>query len=109
MYFRNGWEGKWFPQNETFEKSGLRPIERETLINYCKWVEDAFPNGCDEIMESYMKNVPSITKGENDRYYAFIAMDKDSFAEVEYNTSFGNDDYIIRIYLYRKNSQTATG
>lgn len=93
MYFRNGWYGRWFDLSEAIIKNDMEKIV--TII--CeKW-----KNGCDDAMitdlEQYHAEVSEdgkrhLLEAEGDDYIFFILID----------TTFGNHDYPIRIYTYKK-------
>lgn len=102
MYFRSGkWYGKWFAENAEFEKNGVLPEESNKLKSFCKWVEDRFKGGCNDVMTDYLKNNEDM-KCINGSYFIGLLISDTSYAMVKYTPQFGNDDYPIRIYLYRK-------
>lgn len=100
MYFRNLWYGKWFVQSEKFKE--VRTAESEVLKGFCQWIEQTFTGGCDEKMTEYLESHTELTKNPNGRYSNILEIDDNAYADVVYNTEFGNEDYPIRIYLYRK-------
>ena len=101
MYFRNGWSGKWFANSEAFNQSGVEPEESEVLRSFCQWIEDTFVGGCDDKMISFLENQSRYAKSGS-AYYNQLDIGENSYAVIAYQTQFGNGDYPIRIYLYRK-------
>lgn len=103
MYFdaRNGWNGTWLAHDAEFGKYGLHADEGKVLHDYCQWVIDTFTGGCDEKMLSFLSD-HSEKKAENGLYYFDLDISEASHAVVEYKTAYGNRDYPIHVFLYRK-------
>lgn len=103
MFYNGGWFGKWFAIHEDFKQDGLLNSESTTLKNFCEWVQNTFIGGCDDKMLDYLSNNEDI-QNINSNYFIGLRIDDTSYAVVKYTPRYGNEDYPIRIYLYRKDN-----
>jgi len=95
MYFSNGsWYGKWLDVKEGVENIDVVGIEDIT-----NWIRKQFPQGCDFFMKNYCSEHFQ-TWGADNRYLVKPIM-SDVF-KVMIDTTYGNGDYPVRIYCYRK-------
>ena len=98
MYYRDGWAGRWMFYGE------LRPTQLDCygVNEIIDWVIENFPRGCDGSMKEYMDR--NYRKwGGNERY--LIKPTKSNIYKVMIDTTYGNADYPIRIYVYRKDGE----
>ena len=93
MYFRDGWAGSWFLENGQPDKIDCAGVQR--IIN---WVCDTFQKGCDYKMADYFA---SNFKVHGDRRYVVRPIYSDYY-KVMVDTKYGNGDYPVRIYAYRR-------
>ena len=94
MYYRNGWDGRWM-----LEK-GEKPtrLECKGVNEIIDWLLDEFPDGCDYYMKDFF-NAYFKKWGGNERYLVMPFMSE--YYKVMVDTTYGNGDYPVRIYLYR--------
>lgn len=95
MYFRGGWDGRWFPESDKdmtkFEIKGL-----DNIINY---IANRWKKGCDYFMEDEVKSL--YTEWGGDSRYLVCPKGNDNYL-VMIDTKYGNGDYPCRIYVYRE-------
>lgn len=94
MYFRCGWAGRWmFESNDKFTMLECRGVNE--IID---WICENFEKGCTFYMDGYMKQHFKNWGSEN-RYLIKPFMSE--YYKVMIDTTYGNGDYPVRIYLYR--------
>ncbi len=94
MYFRGGWAGRWM----AFENRGIDDLDCIGVDNIIDWFVKEFPNGCDWKMKEYFsKHFKSHSDGN--RY--LIRPLKSNIYKVMVDTTYGNGDYPVRIYVYK--------
>lgn len=90
LYFRSRWYGRWMGKDiDDHDCEGV-----EKIIN---WLNETFPRGCSWDMEDYLKQFP--TWGVENRYLLKPLYSK--HYKILFDTTYGNGDYPVRIYLYR--------
>lgn len=91
MYFRDEcWGGSWFDVD-----SPLTPEESNAVKSIVDEIVEVMPNGMnDNAIESIQSNYHAAL---NHRYHLFAG---DNIL-VQFATEYGNEDYSVRIYLYR--------
>ena len=92
MYYRNGWCGRWMGEGET-EK-----IERIGVQRIIDWICENFKKGCNYKMMSYFSDN---FKEVNENRYVIRPIYSDYYKAMV-DTTYGNGDYPVRIYAYRK-------
>lgn len=94
MYFANNmWCGTWLEYSKKIDEVcciGINGIIR--------WLRKNFPKGCDWSMKEYLSKYPT-WQGEN--RYLLKPMYSDHY-KVVFDTSYGNEDYPVRIYVYEE-------
>lgn len=99
MYFSNGmWYGRWLDVADGVEEIDVIGIEQIT-----EWIRKSFTGGCDYYMEDYLSNFP-IWGTEN--RYLLKPLYSDVF-KIMVDTTYGNGDYPVRIYVYEENKGNA--
>lgn len=93
MYFRGGWAGRWM----AFENVGITQLDCAGVNLIIDWICENFPNGCDWKMKEYFSEH---FKKYGERY--LIRPFKSEFYKIMVNTTYGNSDYPVRIYVYEK-------
>lgn len=98
MYYRNHrWAGTWFPCTEnTFTDNDL------IILNaLCRAVAERWPDGCSHPMVTEVKSFAASVEGNH--HHHLLEIDGAEFHYLVFiNLEFGNADYPIRIYTYRK-------
>lgn len=95
MYFRDGyWNGRWMPESE----NNPSEIEIAGVNNILQWIFDNFKKGCDYHMMDFCESHFSKWGGEH-RY--LIRPFMSDYYKIMIDTTYGNGDYPIRIYVYR--------
>lgn len=95
MYYRDGaWAGRWFIENSD-GPTYMEICSVQQVINY---VAACFPKGCDwrmceELAEKFSR------WGDSQRYVTQVY--GNDYLIVAFDTTYGNGDYPVRIYLYR--------
>jgi hypothetical protein len=99
MYYRDGWAGTWLPPRSELRFVNGEPDKRDCLgvNNIINWIESMFPRGCDHKMKDYFEKNYN-TWGVENRY--LISPLYSEFYKVAIDTTYGNGDYPVRIYLY---------
>ena len=95
MYFRGGWDGRWFPESN----QSLNEVEILGLDNLIYYVCDRWTKGCDYFMDDDLKSLFP-TWGEDGHRFLLSPKDDTNYL-VMIDTTFGNGDYPCRIYVYR--------
>ena len=93
MYFRGGWAGRWMGFGDT----GIDEWDCVGVNNIIKWLCENFPHGCDWEMQDYFKE--NFKPWGNDKRF-LIKPRYSSIYKVMVDTTYGNGDYPVRIYVY---------
>lgn len=93
LYFTNGWYGRWFVNK------GCHVSEKDIcgVTNIINELDRNFPRGCGWAMREHMA---STYEGANERYFIKPLM-SDCY-RIMVDTTYGNADYPVRIYVYQK-------
>ena len=95
MYFRDGyWNGRWMPESE----NNPSELEIAGVNNILQWIFDNFKKGCDYHMMDYCESHFKHWGGSH-RY--LIRPFMSDYYKIMIDTTYGNGDYPIRIYVYR--------
>lgn len=102
FYFRNGsWICKWL---DTPQNLNLSDKARVLLMKICDEIDNVWKWGCDKSMkEELQSNYPNW--GAENKYLLEV-IDSNISCYMLIDTTFGNDDYPIRIYVYEAEEQT---
>ena len=93
MYYRDGWCGRWLLENGEPEKIDCIGVQR--IID---WICENFKKGCNYKMMSYFED--NFKEVSRNRY--LIRPIYSDYYKVMVDTTYGNGDYPVRIYTYRK-------
>lgn len=92
LYFRDGsWYGRWMDESEKISK--LDCIGIDEIIS---WLKETFPRGCSYDMVDYLAQYP--VWGCEKRYLLTPILSE--HYKVLFDTTYGNGDYPVRIYVY---------
>ena len=96
MYFRDGrWYGRWMIEWGNVNVNTRDCVGIDEIAN---WFMDNFDKGCDYFMEDYFyENFKHW--GGNKRY--LVKPKYSDYYKVMVDTTYGNGDYPVRIYVYR--------
>lgn len=98
MYWRNGyWDGRWMG-----EKGNPTKIECAGVNKILDWIFKEFPNGCDWYMQDFFK---SNFKGYCGDKRFCIKPFMSEWYKILVDTTYGNGDYPVRIYVYRNKEE----
>ncbi len=99
MYFRDfHWHGRWMEYNGDIDK--LICLGIDEIID---WICEKFPRGCDWDMKEFLSDFPNW--GTDNNRYLLKPIYSDRY-KIMIDTTYGNGDYPIRIYVYEpQNSQ----
>lgn len=92
LYFRNGWYGRWMEGNNKVDRIDCHGVDK-----IVKWLQVNFPQGCTWNMKEYLSKFP--IWGSKNRYLLKPFMSE--HYKVMFDTTYGNGDYPVRIYLYK--------
>ena len=95
LYFRGGWYGRWMEMQKT-------DITIEDCVGVTAIVQllrKLYPNGCDWRMKEDLAQHFHIWGKQKHRY--LLKPYKNDLYRVLIDTTYGNDDYPVRIYVYR--------
>lgn len=93
MYFRNGsWNGRWMESDKRINQTVCHGVDE--IIN---WLTNEFPKGCNWTMENYLAKFPLWNDSHN-RYLLKPFMS--SHYKIMFDTTYGNQDYPVRIYVF---------
>ena len=101
MYFRNNsWYGTWMIEED-------RRVSRKDCAGVNKIIDyicDEFPGGCNWKMENYFiqNGFKPWTSGKRYLVKPFMS----EIFKIMIDTTYGNGDYPVRIYVYRKKGET---
>ncbi len=94
MYFRDGnWYGRWFIESKT-EPDKLDCLGVQKIVDH---FTETFKKGCDASMKTYFEQ--NYTMRAENRY--FVKPLYSDIYKVMIDTTYGNEDYPVRIYVYR--------
>lgn len=101
MYYRGGWGGRLLSTNpkNPFEVL-LNQEEKEILQRIVDYICEKAPKGMNWEFEDLIKS--TFKSSKNGRYHCFYMGTNLNYL-VEFVTEYGNDDYPVRIYVYRDN------
>ena len=92
MYFRDGnWFGRWMESNEKIDRVACVGVDE-----IIEWLRENFQKGCSWDMKDYLAQYP--TWGNENRYL-LKPLYSDHY-KVMFDTTYGNGDYPVRIYVY---------
>lgn len=91
LYFSGGWSGRWMECNEKVDQ--LDCVGIDEIIN---WLREKFPKGCTWEMKEYLK---SFSDWGSENRYLLKPLMSDHY-KVMFDTTYGNGDYPVRIYIY---------
>lgn len=94
MYYSDGWAGRWMLEN-----GGPSRLDCFGVQQIIDWICNKFPNGCDYYMKDWCAD-RCVQWGVNHRY--LIRPFLSDFYKIMIDTTYGNGDYPVRIYVYRK-------
>lgn len=93
LYFRDGrWFGRWM---EGYDK--ITQIDAYGVDEIITWLRDNFDHGCSFVMKEWLEQFP--VWGSENRY--LLKPLKSSHYKVIFDTTYGNGDYPVRIYVYK--------
>ncbi len=93
MYWRYGWYGRWFDSSPEISQLDILGVQR--IID---WFVKNFPKGCNWEMDLFFSEN---YKEENENVY-YIQPYLSDIYRITVNTSYGNEDYPVRIYVFEK-------
>jgi len=94
MYFSNGsWYGRWLDCVKDLAQFDVLGIQ-----DVVEWINQTFDGGCDYFMKDYLKQ---FKKWDGKNRYLLKPIMSDRF-KIMIDTTYGNDDYPVRIYVYNK-------
>lgn len=96
LYYRNGWNIVWFPNENEISKPEKAEID---IVNeIIEYIAEKAPIGMNVEFKDFLRKTAE--PSPNGRYY-FFADNTDFNYLIEFNAKYGNNDYPVRIYLYR--------
>ena len=108
MYYNHSWGGRWFSEEGTLQMDGrqvkeLESEEIEVLNNAIKYIVERWKEGCTFDMIEDLKGYNAACT----EYRHLLEMKMDGDTKnlkfiVLFDVEFGNGDYPVRIYVYRK-------
>lgn len=105
MYYRRGWDGRWFTETGNTSIDGgntqLSPDEMEEFRTIYEEITKRWPCGCNYNMERDIKSYQAEIPGNPSTHLLETEGTLLRFL-VSINLLYGNADYPIRIYIYRK-------
>jgi hypothetical protein len=95
LYWRDGWYGRWLDESNDYKPDIVDCAGIDRIVS---WISENFPKGCTFAMSRYFSDN---FKGycENKRFLIRPIMSE--YYKVLIDTTYGNGDYPVRIYLYR--------
>lgn len=94
MYFTDGmWFGRWI---EYTDAEKLDEVACRGVDEIIKWIRENFPRGCDFTMKEDLKKYST---WESKNRYLLKPIYSDKY-KVMFDTTYGNGDYPVRIYVY---------
>lgn len=94
MYYSGRWDGRWFPES----RKKIDDSELAGLKNVINYVAERWTKGCDYIMSYEMEQEHTPWGSEN----RFLLQPRgNDYYLVMIDTTYGNGDYPVRIYVYR--------
>ena len=98
MYYRDGWQGRWMLEGE--DKPSARDCYGVNKI--IDFICDQFPKGCDYKMQSYFEK-HHVSHAGGKRF--LLRPQLSDVYKVMIDTTYGNGDYPVRIYVYREEKE----
>lgn len=98
-YYRLYWSGSWF--GKWFIEKDYKPdiVDCAGIDRIVEWFAKEFPNGCNVRMQYYfLENF----KGYCDNRRFLVRPVMSEYYKVMVDTTYGNGDYPVRIYVYRE-------
>lgn len=93
MYFRNRcWFGKWLEGYESIEQQDI-----DGAMKIINWIIQEFPKGCNCYMKEYLFKYPDC----GNPYRHLLKPILSEHYKVLFDTTYGNEDYPVRIYVYK--------
>lgn len=94
LYFRGGWFGSWMEGHTKVDE-----IDCVGVDEIIQWLRTNFPKGCSWDMEDYLAQYPN---WGGEKRYLLKPLYSDCY-KVMFDTTYGNGDYPVRIYVYKQN------
>lgn len=91
LYFRDGWHGRWMEGNTKVDMQDCIGVDK-----IIAWLRETFPHGCSWDMKAYLEQYP--VWGSENRY--LLKPVYSDHYKVMFDTTYGNGDYPVRIYVY---------
>jgi len=100
MYFRGCWDGRWMgTAYGGYDEKKLTKLDCYGAGQIFDWFIKEFPRGCDWKMEKYLEeNFKPIS--EDGKRYFIKPLYSDKYI-ICCDTTYGNGDYPVRIYVYK--------
>lgn len=101
MYWRYGWYGRWFDNNFDSLSSSKVEITQLDILGVERivdWFCENFPKGCNWEMDLFF----SENYTEEDKNVFYIQPYLSDIYRIAVNTTYGNEDYPVRIYVFEK-------
>lgn len=96
MYYRNGsWYGQWMYADEKVFRSKTSDASYAGCSAILEVLFALFSKGCDYTMKEYLKQFEQCSKNR----YFLKPLYSDHY-RILFDTTYGNEDYPVRIYLY---------
>lgn len=99
MYYRGGWAGRWILENK-YTPDTLDCIGVNMIID---WIVKKFPKGCNWTMKDYLGKSDFTSHADGNRY--LIRPYMSDYYKIMFDTTYGNGDYPVRIYVYKDNDE----
>lgn len=108
LYYRDGqWWGKFLPPGNNKNNDGVTEnwgfipdvFDCKGIDEIVEWLRETFPKGCNWAMKDYFAKNHTVW-GTGERY--LVRPLYSSFYKVMIDTTYGNGDYPVRIYVYHK-------
>ena len=93
LYFSEGWYGRWMGNHE------VTRLECHGVDNIIRYFRESFPKGCNWEMEKYFQD--NYTGCCDNKRFLVRPLMSDMY-KVMVDTTYGNGDYPVRIYVYRR-------
>ena len=98
MYYSGGWCGRWLFEGNPFHSKELTRLDCKGVDEIINWFTENYPNGCNFIMEEDMEKQFGNWGCENRH---LIKPKYSDYYKVSIDTTYGNNDYPVRIYVYK--------
>jgi hypothetical protein len=106
MYFRDGWQGRWMgTAYGGWDENKVSKIDCIGVNHIIDWLVDNFPHGCNwEMQEHLLVNYEPWS--DDGKRYLLKPLYSDLY-KVMIDTTYGNGDYPVRIYVYKRKENGA--